>query len=144
VYQPAGTDGVAGWAGAVGVEDGVELVALEPQPPEELAPLLDPQPLSVVDVWPHDDPLDDDSGAVPQPDGSLTGAPESPVAGSAAADEARVAADADPAEPLEPSVAPDDERFTKAVMSLPAGTMATTSHPAADFSESFAASEAAS
>jgi hypothetical protein len=35
-------------------------------------------------------------------------------------------------------------RFRKAVTSLPAGTMATTSQPSADFSVSFAASEEAS
>ena len=75
---------------------------------------------------------------MPQPAGSLVAPGADSVAtGSAAADEASAAV----------SSAPDDAapaRFTYAVMSLPAGTMATTSHPSADFSESFAASEAAS
>jgi hypothetical protein len=152
VYQPAGTAGVAGCAGAVGVEAGVDDEAPEPhplEPLEVLEPALDAHPLSPVLLWPHEEaPVLDGSGAVPHPDGSLTGPPASVVAGSAAAEDARVAAvdveEVDEPEDAEPAVAEDDERFTYAVMSLPAGTMATTSQPSADLSESFAASEAAS
>ncbi len=71
------------------------------------------------------------AGAVPHPAGSLT-------AGSAAAAAAVVVA------AVVVSVVPVDSRFRKAVMSLPDGTIATTSHPSPDFSVSFAASEEAS
>ena len=74
------------------------------------------------------------AGAVPQPAGSLAAAGVSSTPAAATED---VAASVE----VEPPVA---SRFRNAVMSLPDGTMATTSQPSPDFSVSFAASEAAS
>lgn len=113
--------------------------------PEALVPLV-PPPVGVVaspPVEPHDEPLslvlevpqdeapELDSGAVPQPAGSLVealGAASAP-AGVAVEDEES------PSAPW---------RFKKAVTSDPVGTMATTSHPSPDFSVSLDASEDAS
>ena len=89
----------------------------EYEPPVSAAVDVDvvaPQPDASVPV---------DAGAVPHPAGSLT-------AGSSTGADAVSEADV--------------SRFRKAVMSLPAGTMATTSQPSPDFSLSLVASEEAS
>jgi hypothetical protein len=136
---------------------GALLAALEPQPDElagslddgvVLVPHVDVASPPLVLLLPHDDvELELLAGALPQPDGSdvAAGVVSGAVVGVAAADvSVAVELDVSDVDEVLDDVAPVDVRFTYAVMSLPAGTMATTSQPSADFCVSFAASEAAS
>lgn len=133
-YHPAGTAGVAGAAaGALGAELGCDPQALAP-----LAGVGAPAPHALVAPGSVDEGEDDDgpqllvlllaAGAVPHPAGSLGVL-------AAAGDDVEEVDEVDDA-PL--------SRFKNAVMSLPVGTTATTSHPSPDFSVSLPASVDAS
>jgi hypothetical protein len=139
---------VAGWAGALGAPD----AAAAPEPQS-----LDASVAAAFVAPPHDDPLSFDepdphavppaAGAEPQPAGSLAAVPaaEAPEAAATASGAVTSAVVVVPAAgDSEAAPVSDDARLRKATTSLPAGMMATTSQPSADFSESFAASEAAS
>ena len=83
-----------------------------------------------------------DSGAAPQPDGSVTAAAAVVVAAAPLSHDEVASAGASAA--AGSSVVAATSRFRYAVISLPVGTTATTSQPSPDFSVSIAASDEAS